>query len=44
MNLNQKVQDFWRIILGKMEYLSNLSTKMESEPDSFQRFSTGRAL
>jgi len=44
MNVNHKVQDFPSIILGKMGYLSNLSRKMESESDSFQRFSTGTAL
>ena len=43
MNVNQKVQDFSSIILGKMEYLSDLSKKMESESDLFQRFPVGRA-
>ena len=33
MNVNHKVQDFPSMILGKMEYVSNLSTKMESESD-----------
>ena len=44
MNVNHKVQDFPSMILGKMEYVSNLSTKMESESDLFQRFPAGRAL